>query len=481
MGRIFRSVIIGAFFCGLSFISPSSLDLVNTGVYASEKQPFLRNITLSDGPKFKFDQDVHSYIVDVDKDIDVISVKIKPDEAENTVKIDGEIVTKDDSYKKWINLKKGKNKVEIEVEDAKTEAVSKYTVFVYRGGKDAVYLKDIRVDDETIGFDNSINFYNLELDEGTEMVELNAVTEDENYTVTVNKTELKASNITRLRLHEMGKYTLTITVTDKETGRVGTYTLNIYLGIPVTPDVQGAINAVLKPNQWLIVNGRWRYNDSKGDPLKSTWFYDNKYKRYFHFSGAGNMQTGWIKDNGKSYYLNKFGMMETGWVLFEDKWYYLGADGAMRTGWLQDEGKWYFLNEDGSMETGWIIKNGKWYCLNNDGAMETGWIPYKYKWYYLNSSGEMEIGWTKIDGEWYYFNYDGSMKSGEWFKYTGDWYYLNFVGNMRHRIESIANSGWLAQNGKYYYFNEDGTMNNQTKTIDGYTYDFNQDGSVKFD
>jgi glucan-binding YG repeat protein len=52
---------------------------------------------------------------------------------------------------------------------------------------------------------------------------------------------------------------------------------------------------------------------------------------------------------------------------------------------------------------------------------------------------------------------------------------------MRHRIESIANSGWLAQNGKYYYFNEDGTMNNQTKTIDGYTYDFNQDGSVKFD
>jgi glucan-binding YG repeat protein len=73
------------------------------------------------------------------------------------------------------------------------------------------------------------------------------------------------------------------------------------------------------------------------------------------------------------------------------------------------------------------------------------------------------------------------MKSGEWFKYTGDWYYLNFVGNMRHRIESIANSGWLVQNGKYYYFNEDGTMNNQTKTIDGYTYDFNQDGSVKFD
>ena len=43
-------------------------------------------------------------------------------------------------------------------------------------------------------------------------------------------------------------------------------------------------------------------------------------------------------------------------------------------------------------------------------------------------------------------------------------------------------SGWLYtdEDKKYYYFNEDGTMRTSTKTIDGYTYNFNEDGSVNF-
>lgn len=44
------------------------------------------------------------------------------------------------------------------------------------------------------------------------------------------------------------------------------------------------------------------------------------------------------------------------------------------------------------------------------------------------------------------------------------------------------NSGWLFdKDEKIYYFNEDGTMRTSTKTIDGYTYSFNEDGSVNFD
>ena len=347
-----------------------------------------------------------------------------------------------------------------------------YTVYVYRGGKDAVYLKDININGSTIGFDKSSNFYNIELDEGTDIVKLETVPEEGNYSITANGKVLDETNSIKLKFKGIGKYTINIGLKDEDTQRVGAYTLNIYLGIPVSPNVSDSINKVLKPNQWVIVNGRWRYNDAFGDCLKDTWFYDNKYKSYFYFNSRGNMETGWIENGGNSYYLNSKGEMQTGWLFYENEWYFLDSNGVMRTGWIEDNDKWYFLRKDGAMATGWIVSNDKWYYLNSSGAMETGWLYYGKQWYYLNSYGAMETGWIKCDDEWYFLNDDGSMKSGEWLYDNGNWYYLNYVGNMR--------CGWLYKDEKYYYFNEDGTMRTSSKTIDGYTYEFNEDGSVNF-
>lgn len=472
MSKTIRNIIAAVFIVGsFSVIEPNSFNLMTIRAYAEER-PCLKSIYLSEGDNIDFSEDVYSYIVDVDKDTEEIFIKARPDDPSYIVKINGQVVTKDDYYKEDMALDKGKNEVKIEVENSNTKSTSTYTVYVYRGGKEAVYLKDININDSTIGFDKGSNFYNIELDKGTDIVEFETIPEDGTYSITVNGKLLDATNSIKVKFKGVGKYTINVGLKDEDTQRVGAYTINIYLGIPVSPNISDSINEVLKPNQWIIVNGRWRYNDVFGDCLKDTWFYDDKYKSYFHFNSRGNMQTGWLEDGGNYYYLNSNGSMKTGWVSYEDEWYYLDSYGVMRTGWIEDNNKWYYLRKDGSMATGWIVSKENWYYLNSSGAMQTGWLYYDKKWYYLDPHGAMKTGWIKSDEEWYYLNSNGSMKSGEWLYNKGKWYYINYAGNMR--------CGWLYKDDKYYYFNEDGTMRTSPKTIDGYTYEFNRDGSVNF-
>lgn len=481
MNRMLRSIVLVAAISSFSIIGPNYLNVLSSKVYAMEAKPCLKSIYLSEGNKINFDENVYSYVVDVDKDVEDLVIKAKPYELDDTVIINGKDVSGIDSYRDVIELNKGKNKIEIEVKDSKTNATSKYTVYVYRGGKDAVYLKDINIDGSNIGFENSTNSYNIELDEGTKLAELQTVPYEGNYSVTVNGVELGENNSIKLKFGGIGKYTINVGLKDKDTEREGKYTLNIYLGIPVTPNVEDAINDVLKPNQWVIVNGRWRYNDVLGKPLKDTWFYDNKYGSYFHFNNRGNMQTGWINDEGNWYYLKQSGEMQKGWLEYENKWYFLDDNGVMRTDWVEVNDKWYFFGKDGEMETGWIFNNGNWYFLKFNGFMETGWIYYGKKWYFLNSHGAMETGWIQINNEWYFLNDDGSMKAGEWLYYNSNWYYLLNDGNMRHdNIYDTVRRGWLyfEDIDKIYFFNEDGTMRTTPITIDGYTYNFNEDGSV---
>ena len=462
-----------------SAIAPNCLNLTLAKVYAEDK-PSLKNIYLSEGDNIEFSEDVYSYIVDVDKDDEEIFVKAKPYDTEDIVKVDGQVVTKENFYKENVKLEKGKNIIQIEVIDDKTKSKSTYTVYVYRGGKDAVYLEDININGKTIGFDKSTNLYNIELDEELNLQELEVIPDKGKYSITVNDIQLSEKNRIKLKFKSIAMYIIKIGIKDEDTGRIGTYTLNIYLGISVSPNVQGAISNALKPNQWFLEYGRWRHNDELGVTLKNTWFYDNEYKSYFRFNSRGNMQTGWIEDGGKDYYLNLIGAMQTGWLFYNEEWYFLGLDGAMKTGWVQYDDKWYCLRVDGGMSTGWIVSNDKWYYLDSSGAMQTGWIRSGRKWYYLNEDGHMETGWIKDNNQWYFLNSDGSMKCGEWLYYNNNWYYLTYAGNMKYDNINIKNSGWLSveKDNKIYYFNEDGTMRTSPKTIDGYTYDFNQDGSI---
>lgn len=454
------------------FISRAYADESNE---ADEVEYLLKDIYVAGDYYINFSPDVFTYSLDVSAYDEDILLKLEPKYKSDKVYLNGVEVLRDDKYRIFADLEYGKNILNIDVKDSYDGTTYTYVLYVYRGGADYITLDDINIDDRNIGFKPNKRFYNIELDEDEEIIRLNCIPKEGNYSVKVNNTLLGEKNTIRLKFDGINKYVINVTLIDNDTKKESKYVLNFYLGIPISPDVTGSINAILKPNQWILVNGRWRYNDYKGDYLRDTWFYDNQYCKWFYLNSRGYMHTGWLEyDDGNTYYLDKHGAMQIGWIRDDNKWYFLDKNGVMRVGWIKDKNKWYFLDNTGEMKTGWILDRGTWYFLNKDGSMKTGWIIYDDEYYCLNNNGAMQTGWVKYNNEWYYMdNKTGAMKTGEWIFNQGNWYYINYSGTMR--------TGWLYKDDKYYYFNDDGTMNTKTRTIDGYTYKFNKDGSVNFD
>lgn len=445
----------------------------DTSVYAVAKaeNPYLKSIYLSEDCQIDFEKDKYIYMANVDTDVDEIILKAKPEKPDYVVKINNQELKSDEKYKYIGKLDIGKNTFDIKVFDKVNKSATHYKIYVYRGNDKAVYLKNLTLDDNNIGFASTIRNYNIELDEGTKEVVLEAFTQGDNDTVYVQDVRLNFNNTIKLKFTEKaGKYTFKVKVQDNENYRTGEYTINIYLGIPVSPNVTDSLNRILKPNKWCIVNGRWQFNDSLGRPIKNNWFFDCQYDGYFHFNSRGNMQTGWNDIDGKTYYLGTNGKMYIGWIKYYDEWYYLDYNGVMQTGWSRIDDKWYYFDKFGVMQTGWIKLDNTWYFIGADGHMKTGWILYDKKWYYLDYNGKMRTGWIYYNNEWYYLDNDGHMKCGEWLYYNYNWYYINCSGTMR--------CGWLYKNNKYYYMDKSGKMVTGKMIIDNYLYTFNKDGAA---
>ena len=94
---------------------------------------------------------------------------------------------------------------------------------------------------------------------------------------------------------------------------------------------------------------------------------------YFIPLGEEALKDDWAKIDGRWYHFSKTGEMEKGWILDQGRSYYFAGDGGMLSWqWLLDQGKWYFLGEDGGMLANqWLFEGGKWYFLNLDGSYNT--------------------------------------------------------------------------------------------------------------
>lgn len=90
---------------------------------------------------------------------------------------------------------------------------------------------------------------------------------------------------------------------------------------------------------WRSNSTGWWYQNADGSYQANSWlFTDNN---WFHFDGNGYMQTGWITDGGRRFYLNPVsdgtkGRMVTGWCWINGKCYYFnpvsdGTRGALIT------------------------------------------------------------------------------------------------------------------------------------------------------
>ena len=124
------------------------------------------------------------------------------------------------------------------------------------------------------------------------------------------------------------------------------------------------------------------------------------------FYGSGSVPA--AEKAAGAYGADSFRYLGDGWHLQDGSWFYVRGGKAV-TGWVKDSGKWYYLDRDGVMKTGWVKDSGKWYFLSGSGAMKTGWLKDGGKYYYLTGSGAMKTGWLKLSGKKYYFGTNGAL------------------------------------------------------------------------
>ena len=84
--------------------------------------------------------------------------------------------------------------------------------------------------------------------------------------------------------------------------------------------------SAVKASQWVQVNGKWQYNNSAGNPIKDTWFFDKSYGKWYYLGADGFMEENcWALSGSKYYYLNADGSMAVNTTI---NGYKVGADGA---------------------------------------------------------------------------------------------------------------------------------------------------------
>ena len=232
---------------------------------------------------------------------------------------------------------------------------------------------------------------------------------------------------------------------------------------------------------WLQSGPNWYYLDSENGDLymdKTIEIDGSIYK----FNADGSMYTGWYQENDQRAYFDSSGKLHFGWLQLGKNWYYMDeTNGYMiRDTAFDINNKTYKFNEDGTMVTGWLQNKDDWYYFSENGAMQKGWIQLDNTWYYMDEDdGYLYYDcWYTLNGSTYRFNANGDMQVG-WYKHYWndnedfDWYYYGANGEEHH--------GWLTLGSKKYYMDPStGEMyHSRTATIDGLSYTFNEDGTLK--
>ena len=258
---------------------------------------------------------------------------------------------------------------------------------------DKAYLENVELSAGKIDFYRSTTDYNVNVNKDTDKITIKAEPEDKDCAVEIDgnpvdkdddyerSVKLENGN-NKIKIHaetqdEKKDYVLNIYRGDVSNATAsGTTTTNGMTAVTGTSEATGIQNFKLeeekiKFNAWNRVNGKWKYIDGTGQPLKNVPWFD--------------------KTTGINYFLDKDGYRTTGWFYNNNNWFYYNENGEMKTGWVSVNKNWYYLNQSGAMKMGWLAdSDGNWYYLSNDGAMKIGWLEDSDgKWYYLDSTGKM--------------------------------------------------------------------------------------------
>ena len=274
----------------------------NDGVQEDNEQDkiYLKDITLSVGD-LSFDKKITTY----DSAIEVsgnseITIKAKPEEDGDKVRINNSTVDSTDDYKKEVRVRLGKNTYKIEVSnDDGLKRV--YTVNVIRG--------------DDVSVSSSSNNENT----------LDSEKNDDESKATVNNnsnSDVKNDNLNSASYRNQWV---------QENGLWKYY------------DVTGSC---LKNTWFTDMNSGKEYYFYADGQMATNWIV---YNNSWYFMGQdGAKVTGWKSIGGNWYYLNSDGTMKTGWLKDNNgKWYYLYNTGVMAQDTIIDG---YKLGSDGCME-----------------------------------------------------------------------------------------------------------------------------------
>ena len=195
---------------------------------------------------------------------------------------------------------------------------------------------------------------------------------------------------------------------------------------------------------------------------------------------AEQSNTGFAHKDGKVYYVEN-GQLTKGWksinVKSEDSkegthkvWIYVSQTGEVQTGWVQDNGSWYYLSEltgeqkgIGLMQKGFLELNKTFYYFDESGAMkENQWFQTKEGWYYADKSGAVKVGeWFQIGNKWYAASRNGTILTNVFLPYEDEYYHFNESGVM-------SENEWFEVDGNWYYAGKSGAILRNTRTPDGY-------------
>ncbi len=259
------------------------------------------------------------------------------------------------------------------------------------------------------------------------------------------------------------------------------------------------------------VEGKWVGSDGRYTGIKNnvgfvtdngvTVYYDQNHKivkgwltvsgnTYYMNASTGYLMKGWITVSGRQYYAEtKKGVIQKSiWIGKK----YLTSTGALASaGFLEISGKTYLFDSSGQRQSGYVKYNGVTYYLNKKGVLQKNkWMENNTK--YIKSDGSLALGMTAIGSKTYYFGSSTGIKKYGWKTIGGNRYYFKKKTGVLQKNRWLSSKTYYASStgailkglntigNNIYYFNlkTGRKVTNKKKTVSGYTYYFQSDGTA---
>lgn len=308
--------------------------------------------------------------------------------------------------------------------------------------------------------------------------------------------------------------------------RVSNTTLTVN-GMTYRFDENGVGTDAPNPNGYYSDgNGNWYYKNANGDNLTGAQIINGQ--RVFFRENGQQVKGAYGSSYGDLYAfydINSGNLVTNRYVEYMGNWFYLGKDGKPVKGARNIDGQDVFFNYRGVQAKGDFGQDGvympEYYYDKDNGrkVIKAGFVKdNKGLTYYLDEKGEKVLGLHEINGDLYYFRQGGAYKytqlgdmwqdrinyiDGEIYYFDqfgkaaknrfvfteGAWHYFYDDGTAATGAVQINGQklyfdtnhgrqvkGAFAPDGHYYDENSGELVTNQTRTINGVTYHFDENG-----